>query len=72
MRKNILTIIILAMALINIILSAVLIFAIIPTANKTNQLVTKVAQIVDLELESPEGKRVISVSTLIYMSLMIN
>lgn len=63
MRKNILTIIILAMALINIILSAVLIFVIVPTANKTNQLVIKVAQIVDLELESPEGEReVISVS----------
>lgn len=56
MRKNILTIIIMAITLINTILTAVLIFVIVPTSNKTNQLVTKVASIVDLELESPEGK----------------
>jgi flagellar FliL protein len=54
MKKNILTIIIMAIALINTILTAVLIFVIVPTSNKTNQLVTKVASIVDLELESPE------------------
>ncbi len=63
MRKNILTIIILAMAIINVILTAVIIFAIVPTANKTNQLVSKVSQLIDLELESPEEKgEVISVS----------
>jgi flagellar FliL protein len=55
MRKNILTIIILAMCLINIVLSAVLIFVMVPTANKSIALVNKVAQIIDLELESPEN-----------------
>lgn len=55
MKKNILTVVILAMALINIVLSAVLIFVIVPTSNKTNNLINKVAQIIDLELESPEG-----------------
>ena len=54
MKKNILTIIIMAIALINTVLLAVLIFVIVPTSNKTNQLVAKVASIVDLELESPE------------------
>lgn len=54
MKKNILTIIILAVTLINTVLLAVLIFAIVPTANRTTQLVAKVASIVDLELESPE------------------
>lgn len=54
MRKNMLTIIIFAMALINIVLSAVIIFVIVPTSNKTNNLITKVASIIDLELESPE------------------
>lgn len=56
MRKNILTVIILAMALINIVLSAIIIFVIVPTSNKTNNLVSKVAQIIDLELESPEAE----------------
>ncbi len=55
MRKNILTIIILAMCLINIVLSAVLIFVMVPTANKSIALVSKVAQIIDLELESPDN-----------------
>lgn len=55
MKKNILTVIILAMTLINIVLSAVLIFVIVPTSNKTNNLISKVAQIIDLELESPDG-----------------
>lgn len=63
MKKNILTIIILAIVLINTILTAVLIFVIVPTSNKTNQLVTKVASIIDLELESPDAeKEVIAVS----------
>lgn len=55
MKKNILTIIILAMCFINIVLSAMIIFTIVPTANKTNNLVSKVASIVDLELESPDA-----------------
>ncbi|NLL72035.1 MAG: flagellar basal body-associated protein FliL [Clostridiales bacterium] len=56
MKKNILTIIIMAMCLINIVLSAVLIFTIVPSAKKSVALVNKVAQIIDLELESPEDK----------------
>ena len=54
MKKNILTIVILAMCFVNIVLSAILIFVMIPTANKSIRLVNKVAQIIDLELESPE------------------
>lgn len=55
MKKNILTIIIMAIVLINTILTGVLIFVIVPTSNKTTQLVSKVASIVDLELESPDA-----------------
>lgn len=55
MRKNIISVIILAMCLINIVLSAVLIFVMVPTANKSITLINKVAQIIDLELESPEN-----------------
>ncbi len=55
MRRNILTVIIMAMCLVNIILSAVLIFVMVPASNKTTKLVNKVAQIIDLELESPEN-----------------
>ncbi len=66
MKKNILTIIIMAITLINTVLIGVLIFVIVPTSNKTNQLVTKVASIIDLELESPEaGEEEIAVSDII-------
>ena len=51
MKKNILAVIILAATLINLTLSAVMIFVFMPTVKQTNNLITKVAQIVDLELE---------------------
>ncbi len=54
MKKNLLTIVILALTVINAVLSAVIIFVVVPTSNKTNRLVTKVASIIDLELESPD------------------
>ncbi len=57
MKKNILTIIIMAITLINTVLLAMLIFVIVPTSNKTNQLVTKVASIVDLELEDTQEEK---------------
>lgn len=51
MKKNILTIVIMAATLINLILSAVLIFSVMPAMNKTSNLVDKVASVIDLEIE---------------------
>ncbi len=51
MKKNILTIIIMAASLINLVLSAVLIFSVMPAMNKTSNLVDKVASVIDLEIE---------------------
>ena len=65
MKKNILTIIIMAIVLINTVLTGLLIFTIVPTANKTNQLVSKVASIVDLELESPSSEDVASIEDIV-------
>jgi Flagellar basal body-associated protein FliL. len=58
MKKNILTIIIMAIVLINTVLTAVLIFAIVPAANRTTNLVDKISSIVDLELESKTDQEV--------------
>ena len=52
MKKNILTIIILAATLINVTLTAVMLFVFVPNVKQSNALITKVAQVVDLELES--------------------
>lgn len=52
MKKNLLTIIILALGILNMILTAVLVFAVVPTTMRTNRLISKVASTIDLELES--------------------
>lgn len=54
MKKNILTIVILALCLINVVLTSVMIFTIVPTTNKTNHLISQISSVIDLELESPE------------------
>ena len=51
MKKNILTIVIMAATLINLVLSAVMIFSVVPAMYKTSNLVDKVASVVDLEIE---------------------
>lgn len=53
MKKNILTIIIMAIVLINTVLTGVILFTIVPAATETYRLVDKVSSIIDLELESP-------------------
>ncbi|MGN0513542.1 MAG: hypothetical protein ACI4GD_04615 [Lachnospiraceae bacterium] len=55
MKKNTLNIIILTFTLINLVLNILIIFSVIPTANKTNNLITKVAQIIDLEIKTESG-----------------
>lgn len=56
MKKNILTIIILALAIVNVILTALIVFVVVPTSSKTNKLITQVASVIELELESTEGE----------------
>ena len=53
MKKNILTIIIMAIVLINTILTGVVIFVIVPQAQRTQKVIDKVASIIDLELGDP-------------------
>lgn len=50
MKKNTLNIIILTLTLINLVLNVLIIFSVIPTANKTNNLITKIAEVVSLEI----------------------
>jgi flagellar FliL protein len=56
MKKNILTIVIMAACLINLVLSAVLVFSVMPAMNKTSKLVDKVASVIDLEIDSGEDE----------------
>lgn len=50
MKKNMMTVIILALALMNLVLSALLLFSVVPATNKMNKLLGQVASVIDLEL----------------------
>jgi len=53
MKKNMLSIVVIALCILNIVLTAVVVFSVVPTAKATNNLIAQVASIIDLELESP-------------------
>ena len=55
MKKNILTVVILAATLVNLTLTAIIIFTFVPYVNRANTLITNILQVIDLELLSPEA-----------------
>ena len=55
MKKNLFSIVIIALLLINLAFTGFLAFAVIPAASKTSELVTKVATAIDLDLEDEDG-----------------
>ncbi|MBO5354304.1 MAG: flagellar basal body-associated FliL family protein [Lachnospiraceae bacterium] len=55
MKKNILAIIILAATIVNIALTALMLFTVIPKAQRTDALIQKIVSIIDLELENPDA-----------------
>lgn len=62
MKKNIFTIIIMALGVINVVLTAVIVFTMVPAMNKTSNLVNEISQMVDLELEASEKDKNATVS----------
>lgn len=54
MKRNILTIIIMALCLVNLVMTALLIFTIVPTTKKTDALISQVASVIQLELKGYE------------------
>ncbi|MBQ4283903.1 MAG: flagellar basal body-associated FliL family protein [Lachnospira sp.] len=57
MKKSMLNVITLALVLINLVLTVVLTFSLVSTNNKTNKLITKVAEIIELDVGglNPDG-----------------
>lgn len=53
MKKNMLAVLILVVLVVNLTLTAYTVFTVLPNAKRTDQLITKILQIIDLELESP-------------------
>ena len=56
MKKNILTIIVMAVSIVNLVLGIVLVFSIVPASNKTAALVDKVASVIDLNIDDPNSE----------------
>lgn len=53
MKKNMLAVLILIVSVVNLTLMAYICFTVVPNAQRTDTLITKMLQIIDLELESP-------------------
>ncbi len=53
MKKNLLTVLILALVIVNIVLSAITMFSVTSTNSKTAQLVSNIGTVLDLELAPP-------------------
>ncbi|MCR5720356.1 MAG: hypothetical protein K6F84_07290 [Lachnospiraceae bacterium] len=63
MKKNLLTVLILALLIVNIALNAVMMISMMGTNKKTAELVTNIATVMNLELTSPEeGEKTISMA----------
>lgn len=64
MKRNMLTIVAIAISLVNLIMTAILVFSVVPTAKATNNLIANVASIIDLEMESNTSENAIVMSDL--------
>ncbi len=52
MKKNLISVLILMLVLVNLVLTAILMFSILPETKKANELITTVASAIELELTS--------------------
>lgn len=55
MKRNLISIIILALLIVNIVLTAIMMFSVVSTNRKTAALVTDITSAISLDLESEEG-----------------
>lgn len=55
MKKNILTIIVIAICVVNMVLTSVMLFVMLPAFSSMNKIVTQVSSILNLELESGDN-----------------
>ena len=63
MKKGISNIIVLALVIVNLVLTVILVFTFLPSIKKTNNLVTKICDMVDLEVGADSNKQEVTVSS---------
>lgn len=54
MKKNILTVVILVLVLANMVLTAIMMFTILPSAKKTDKMITDICSVLELELAADQ------------------
>ena len=59
MKRNMLAIVILAATLVNIALTALMLFTVVPKAQRTDALIQKICSVIELELEDTWAKAII-------------
>ena len=62
MKKNLITVVILALVVVNLVLTAVLTISIVPETKKANELITKVCSAIDLDLVAGDTAGSLSVN----------
>ncbi|MCF0130333.1 MAG: flagellar basal body-associated FliL family protein [Pseudobutyrivibrio sp.] len=62
MKKNLITVIILALVVVNLVLTAVLTITIVPEVSKANELITKVCSAIDLDLQAGDTAGALSIN----------
>lgn len=64
MKKNLMSVIILALVIVNLVMTAILTMAVLPETKKANELITKVASAIELEQSSgkPQDTSTVSIS----------
>jgi len=62
MKKNLLSVLVLVLVVVNIVMSAVMMISVIGTNKKTAELITSIATVLNLELYEPGGNAVSDVS----------
>lgn len=69
MKKNLITVVILAISIINLVFNILLVFVFMPSATKTNKLITDIAAVLDIEIASKADDSVFDVSNLAHYEL---
>ncbi|MGN0368579.1 MAG: flagellar basal body-associated FliL family protein [Wujia sp.] len=52
MKKNLITVVILAICIINLVFNILLVFVFMPSTSKTNKLITNISEVLDIEIAS--------------------
>ncbi len=72
MKKNLITVVILALVVVNLVLTAVLTISIVPETKKANELITKVCSAIDLDLQAGDTAGSLSVDVADMVDYSVN